>query len=138
MKPIPICRVLAALLLLPLFACGPDGVVPRRTVIAGRVVDLAGGASGAVLFNTEDPFALKSRMAARVSPEANDFHFVFRTAYTTGMTGVYGDFFDLIVSPGDSVYVTIDAGRMRAVIPMRSVFRATMHGPTMRLRRSPA
>lgn len=110
MKPIPICRVLAALLLLPLFACGPDGVVPRRTVIAGRVVDLAGGASGAVLFNTEDPFALKSRMAARVSPEANDFHFVFRTAYTTGMTGVYGDFFDLIVSPGDSVYVTIDAG----------------------------
>ena len=81
MKPIPICRVLAALLLLPLFACGPDGVVPRRTVIAGRVVDLAGGASGAVLFNTEDPFALKSRMAARVSPEANDFHFVFRTAY---------------------------------------------------------
>lgn len=74
MKPIPICRVLAALLLLPLFACGPDGVVPRRTVIAGRVVDLAGEASGAVLFNTEDPFALKSRMAARVSPEANDFH----------------------------------------------------------------
>ena len=117
MKPIPICRVLAALLLLPLFACGPDGVVPRRTVIAGRVVDLAGGASGAVLFNTEDPFALKSRMAARVSPEANDFHFVFRTAYTTGMTGVYGDFFDLIVSPGDSVYVTIDAGRMRAGDP---------------------
>ena len=51
MKPIPICRVLAALLLLPLFACGPDGVVPRRTVIAGRVVDLAGEASGAVLFN---------------------------------------------------------------------------------------
>ena len=117
MKPIPICRVLAALLLLPLFACGPDGVVPRRTVIAGRVVDLAGEASGAVLFNTEDPFALKSRMAARVSPEANDFHFVFRTAYTTGMTGVYGDFFDLIVSPGDSVYVTIDAGRMRAGDP---------------------
>ena len=117
MKPIPICRVLAALLLLPLFACGPDGVVPRRTVIAGRVVNLAGGASGAVLFNTEDPFALKSRMAARVSPEANDFHFVFRTAYTTGMTGVYGDFFDLIVSPGDSVYVTIDAGRMRAGDP---------------------
>lgn len=117
MKPIPICRVLAALLLLPLFACGPDGVVPRRTVIAGRVVDLAEGASGAVLFNTEDPFALKSRMAARVSPEANDFHFVFRTAYTTGMTGVYGDFFDLIVSPGDSVYVTIDAGRMRAGDP---------------------
>ena len=60
MKPIPICRVLAALLLLPLFACGPDGVVPRRTVIAGRVVDLAEGASGAVLFNTEDPFALKA------------------------------------------------------------------------------
>lgn len=117
MKPIPICRVLAALLLLPLFACGPDGVVPRRTVIAGRVVDLAGEASGAVLFNTEDPFALKSRMAARVSPEANDFHFVFRTAYTTGMTGIYGDFFDLIVSPGDSVYVTIDAGRMRAGDP---------------------
>ena len=117
MKPIPICRVLAALLLLPLFACGQDGVVPRRTVIAGRVVDLAGEASGAVLFNTEDPFALKSRMAARVSPEANDFHFVFRTAYTTGMTGVYGDFFDLIVSPGDSVYVTIDAGRMRAGDP---------------------
>ena len=114
MKPIPICRVLAALLLLPLFACGPDGVVLRRTVIAGRVVNLAEGASGAVLFNTEDPFALKNRMAARVSPEANDFHFVFRTAYTTGMTGIYGDFFDLIVSPGDSVYVTIDAGRMRA------------------------
>ena len=117
MKPNLICRVLAALLLLPLFACGPDGVVPRRTVIAGRVVNLAEGASGAVLFNTEDPFALKSRMAARVSPEANDFHFVFRTAYTTGMTGVYGDFFDLIVSPGDSVYVTIDAGRMRAGDP---------------------
>lgn len=117
MKPIPICRVLAALLLLPLFACGPDGVVLRRTVIAGRVVNLAEGASGAVLFNTEDPFALKNRMAARVSPEANDFHFVFRTAYTTGMTGIYGDFFDLIVSPGDSVYVTIDAGRMRAGDP---------------------
>lgn len=52
MKPIPICRVLAALLLLPLFACGPDGVVPRRTVIAGRVVDLGRGSfrGGAVQY----------------------------------------------------------------------------------------
>lgn len=117
MKPIPICRVLAALLLLPLFAAGRTASFCGVRSSAGRVVNLAEGASGAVLFNTEDPFALKNRMAARVSPEANDFHFVFRTAYTTGMTGIYGDFFDLIVSPGDSVYVTIDAGRMRAGDP---------------------
>ena len=62
MKPIPICRVLAALLLLPLFACGPDGVVPRRTVIAGRVVNLAGGGAG--------PKRLRAPRGAKAEREA--------------------------------------------------------------------
>ena len=117
MKLNPICRVFAALLLLPFFACKPKVVTPQRTVVAGRVINLFEKAPGALLLNVEDPFAAKSRMAARVSPESDEFRFVFRTAYTTGMTGVYGDFFDLIISPGDSVYVTVDAERMRAGDP---------------------
>ena len=112
-----ICRGLAALLLLPFIACKPSGVAPQRTVVAGRVVNLSEKAPGALLLNVEDPFAAKSRMAARISPESGEFRFVFRTAYTTGMTGVYGDFFDLLVSPGDSVYVIVDAARMLAGDP---------------------
>ena len=38
----------------------------------------------------------------------------------------------------DRVRETMEARNVVPVIPMRSVFRATMHGPTMRLRRSPA
>ena len=117
MKKSLLCRLLPALFLLSLAGCGADGVTPQRTVVAGRVIHLSEEAPGALLLNIDDPFAAKSRMAARISPDSSEFRFVFRTAYTTGMTGVYGDFFDLIVSPGDSVYVTIDAARMRAGDP---------------------
>lgn len=92
--------------------CAPKGVAPKRTVLAGCFIAPDGAVFPTTVFlNTSDPFAPKCRMAARVSP-SGEFRFVLPTAFTTVNYLMLGNNnLDLLLSPGDSIYLAIDLSR---------------------------
>lgn len=96
-----------------LVACGGNDAPKRQTtVVTGQVINRAADGSGVILWNLCDPIS-DNRLARRL---ADDGSFRFETDGITdyhNATLAYGNsYIDFFVSPGDSVYLTIDASRL--------------------------
>ena len=96
-----------------LVACGGNDAPKRQTtVVAGQVINRAADDPAVVCWDLCDPIC-DNRLAQRLSDDGT-----FRFA-NDGITGyhnatlAYGNsYIDFFVSPGDSVYLTIDASRL--------------------------
>lgn len=102
----------AACVCLLLVSAGGYAAEGKRTVVAGKVVDRTERDPAVMTWNLCDPI-VDDRMGMRL---ADDGSFRFETDGITrfhNATLNYGRFINFFIAPGDSVYLTIDAGKLR-------------------------
>lgn len=96
-----------------LSACGSGTKpVPARTIVAGQVINRTESSPGVMTWNLCDPI-VDERLGARLY---DDGSFRFETDGITCLHNAtlnYGEFINFFVAPGDSVWLEIDASRLK-------------------------
>jgi len=88
-----------------------DSLEPERTIIAGVVTNYSGDV---VLINYCDYFSDESRSATNLTETNGFFKAEHEYVFAQNMTICFADkFINVFVHPGDSIFVNIDANKIR-------------------------
>lgn len=105
MKKLIILLPMCVLLLL--IGCGSEKPEAKRTVIAGRILNLTEQMSQTMMFHPFDILSSKSKVVVKIENDGS-FHIEHDYAFPQLANFRHAQFISFYVEPGDSLYITID------------------------------
>lgn len=92
---------------LSLMGCGDEKTESKRTVIAGRILNLTGQMPQTLMFHPFDILSFQNRVVVKIESDGS-FHIEHDYAFPQLANFRHEQFISFYVEPGDSLYITID------------------------------